>query len=479
MPNSYKFTSHEIVLNEGGSYRQESFEGRSHYICPVTMMTPGVYKANLGAVLYSEEELSKPVPAWNGRPITAYHPRDENGDLTPANVAETLEVYKIGTVFNAKYEDKLKAEAWIDVERTRQVDDRIIVAIEANQPVNVSIGVHVEEEMISGTYNEREYEKVARDMQPDHLAILFDKRGACSLADGAGLLVAESFEEKLSEELRVATIGLVNNQLSHDDIRAQIRAHFDAIADTDLADGYIWMEDVSSDAVVVSMNDTFYRFGHTTTDDVVSVDGSSMKVVRRKTDYVVNDESCPLEEELVMDKQEMVAAIVASSAVFNEEDSERLLALEEASLTDLHTKLVGNNEEPKSVETPAPVEELEEPKVSTVPTFNEFVSNAPSEVRMVINEGIDAMNRERADLTQKILVKGGDAYTADDLVSESLASLRKLAKFVGNVASTQKDALTDDVVQPIYFGAVGFTPAFNEEEDGLPNDVLNILSTVG
>jgi hypothetical protein len=39
-----------------------------------------------------------------------------------------------------------------------------------------------------GTLNGMEYGRIARNLMPDHLAILPDKIGACSIADGAGLL---------------------------------------------------------------------------------------------------------------------------------------------------------------------------------------------------------------------------------------------------------------------------------------------------
>ncbi|MFK5283364.1 hypothetical protein ACI3PL_27700, partial [Lacticaseibacillus paracasei] len=50
-------------------------------------------------------------------------------------------------------------------------------------------GLFVKPVVESGTHKGKEYVAKATDYKPDHLAIILNGEGACSLKDGAGLLV--------------------------------------------------------------------------------------------------------------------------------------------------------------------------------------------------------------------------------------------------------------------------------------------------
>lgn len=162
-------------------------EGREHYVCPVVMAVEGVLNGSNGALFYPADELRKSVSQWNGRPVVIFHP-----DMYVSSLAGNPAIFnkqKVGTLFNAKFEkNALKAEAWLDPERLKTVDKRVLEAIQNKQMVEVSTGVIVELEEKSGTFNARSYIAIARNYKPDHLALLPDKIGASSIADGAGLM---------------------------------------------------------------------------------------------------------------------------------------------------------------------------------------------------------------------------------------------------------------------------------------------------
>jgi hypothetical protein len=161
-------------------------EGRKHFVVPVVMAVEGVLAGSRGAMFYPADELRKSVPLWNGRPVVVYHP-DMRFNCTAGNPS-VFNAQRVGTIFNTRFEGgKLKAEAWLDYERLETVDSRVLDAIRRSQPMEVSTGLFTEEDGVAGNFSGRAYTAIARRHQPDHLAILPDLKGACSIADGAGL----------------------------------------------------------------------------------------------------------------------------------------------------------------------------------------------------------------------------------------------------------------------------------------------------
>ena len=61
-----------------------------------------------------------------------------------------------------------------------------------NEIIEVSTGLFVDQKPRPGTFNGKSYDAVATNHRPDHLAILPDEEGACSVRDGAGLLQIHS-----------------------------------------------------------------------------------------------------------------------------------------------------------------------------------------------------------------------------------------------------------------------------------------------
>jgi hypothetical protein len=174
----------------------KELEGRDHFVVPMVMITEGVHNGSKGPIYYPPDQLRRSAPAWNGKPIVVYHP-----DMYANGFAGHPQVFnrqKVGTVFNAQFDGKrLKAEAWIDVQKVKRVDPRVYESIRQNKMVEVSTGLTFPNNNNAGTFNGEEFTMIAMDMQPDHLAILPDRIGACSIAKGAGLLRNQYDEEVL------------------------------------------------------------------------------------------------------------------------------------------------------------------------------------------------------------------------------------------------------------------------------------------
>lgn len=182
-----------LTSNLTGKVRRAELHGRAYLVAPLSMIVPGVLHGSKGPLYYPPEEIARNVDAWNGMPIVVYHP-ERNGQPVSARSPEILETQAIGTVFKATYNGKLSAEGWFDEERTRSVDDRILESLLSGKPLELSTGLYTDNDVAAenAKHNGKAYSFVARNYRPDHLAVFADRKGACSIADGCGVMVNEA-----------------------------------------------------------------------------------------------------------------------------------------------------------------------------------------------------------------------------------------------------------------------------------------------
>jgi hypothetical protein len=182
-----KYESFTVNLLPKGC-RYDILEDRKHLVAPMVILTEGVHHGSCGPLYYPKEELAKTPAAWNHKPIVVYHPT-MNGLAISACDPVVLNSRKVGVMLNTRYQDgKLKSEAWIDISRVDKVDERIMEFIRNGEIMELSTGVFIDIEEKEGEWNGEKYIGIARNFRPDHLALLPDQIGACSVADGAGLL---------------------------------------------------------------------------------------------------------------------------------------------------------------------------------------------------------------------------------------------------------------------------------------------------
>ena len=163
--------------------RSEVFENRDYLVVPVVMIVEGV----LNGAYLPAEELEKSAPAWNGRPVPVLHPKDAD-QYVSANSPDVIERCVIGQVFSTHVEDgKLKAELWIDIAKAEALGfGDYLNCLRSGEVTEVSTGYFADEDTTSGTFNEKEYSVIHRNLRPDHLALLPNETGACSVEDGCG-----------------------------------------------------------------------------------------------------------------------------------------------------------------------------------------------------------------------------------------------------------------------------------------------------
>lgn len=188
----------QLYAAEEALLKEVVWEGKTYLTTPVIAIVSGVLNGEFIPV----SEIANGFGSWNGRPVTLDHPNYE-GLYVTANDPAMWERFVIGQLFRVSFEeDRLKGEVFIDPEKAAQTEDGklLLQRVKAGEKVEVSTAYFRNLDPEPGFYNEIAYEGIARDLKPDHLAILLHSRGACSWADGCGLPRLNQQEEAMPYE---------------------------------------------------------------------------------------------------------------------------------------------------------------------------------------------------------------------------------------------------------------------------------------
>lgn len=203
-----------LICNLSGKTRKEILNESEYLVAPLTMIVPGVLNGSQGPLYYPLEELQKQPADWNHIPIVLYHPV-RNGSPISAKDPEVLNTSQLGVLLNAKTDEKLVAEGWFHVENTKRIAPVVWKNLEQGKPVELSTGLSLDVEPVSGEFNGTAYKAIARNYRPDHLAILPDQTGACSIRDGCGVLVNEEHDSSIHKEISMAKKELVDRVIAN------------------------------------------------------------------------------------------------------------------------------------------------------------------------------------------------------------------------------------------------------------------------
>jgi hypothetical protein len=202
-----------LTVNLTGKARRVfGVDGRAYLVAPVVLLVPGVLNGSQGPLYYPPEECSKSPERWNGIPLTKDHPL-VNGSPVSALEEGVLDKVGLGFLTNVGFfRSKLRGEAWFDEEAVKAKSPRVHEALIKGEKIEVSTGLYTTNDpSTTGVYNGKSYTATARDYRPDHLAVLVDKVGACSVVDGCGVLVthSEGTPDTLQADFDAALFGTV------------------------------------------------------------------------------------------------------------------------------------------------------------------------------------------------------------------------------------------------------------------------------
>ena len=438
-----RFTEVTLIFTANKSLtRYDTLEGKEHLVVPCVMITEGVHNGSMGPLYYPAKEIAKSAPAWNSKPVVVNHPTI-NGLPISACAPDVFNTRKIGVLMNTRWEDgKLKTECWIDVEKSNKVDDRVLQAVENGEMMEVSTGLFMDDEKVEGEWNGEKYETIVRNYRPDHLAILPDHKGACSIEDGAGLLRnkadLQGAEKKLADHL-----ALRFNELSHNEIWRMLNDKIQTSAGNDA-----WAIDVFDKFFTYDLGEKVYYQEYEIEDDEVKLIGLRKEakkiiqyvladgVVVGNKDEVVGNGFCSNKKEIVMkNKKKVVDALIANEkAPWTEDEREILMNMSdekvEAWVTNAEEK-----EEPIVPPVEPKTEKLEAPKAKDVPaptenkevTDESYIANAPKGVQEMYHYGMATLQKEKAELIQKITANERNPFMKEQLESKEVGELKQLA----------------------------------------------------
>ncbi len=186
----------QLVLRNvvGAEVRTLEHDGREHVVVPLVALIGDevLWACNAEFPEFvPAAEVEACVEGWRGEPVVGDHPI-LSGERVSANLPEVLETQVFGFCVDPVFRDgRLCLEAWLDRERAETVGDDAVDVIrraEANEPIEVSVGVFVTTEAREGVSpGGVHYFGVWRGILPDHLAMLPEGMlGACSNEMGCG-----------------------------------------------------------------------------------------------------------------------------------------------------------------------------------------------------------------------------------------------------------------------------------------------------
>jgi hypothetical protein len=350
-----------------GQVKEITHAGRRYLISPVVALREGI----LNDTYVSEAEFGKFASSWQGRPVPISHPKGEGGYMS-ANTPDIWANDVLGHLWNVAVDGgALKGEIWIDLAKAQLMGERattIVNRLRQGDPMEVSTGYFCEMEATPGTWNGNRYGGIARNIRPDHLAILPDELGACSWADGCGTPRVNSAcgckeeQELMSEETPA-------------DVSANERNLFDKFLS--------WL-------------------------------GGQKPIQEPISNH---------EEGTSMTKDQLIAGLVANAKC--KFSQEKLATWDEADLTALQYSIAANEDEaPPATETPAPATPAT-PLVTPVAQDGELMTRIAALEDVI--KGLTAnVNEERAGLVAGIVANCRGAFQAADLARFDTNKLRDI-----------------------------------------------------
>jgi len=478
-----------VTINLKPKIRMDSMEGRDFMVCPMVMLTAGVHAGSQGPLLYTNEEIEKCPEVWDHKPIVVYHPMI-NGRGVSACDPDILTNRKIGVIMRSHTTiekvqmttnsggseeilvAKLHAEAWLERDRIELVDNRINESLDKGEMVELSTGLFLDQTLEEGSWHGKDYIGTVQNFRPDHLAILPDQTGACSIADGAGLL---------------------RNQTSHENTRSLIRS---ALEDRLGPNDFAFIEAVFDTFFIYELDNKLFRQFYTQTDTEVTLVGDPDEVVRVTEFRTLTGEFVGNKKEhFSMDKKKFIDGLIANGS-WTEEDRKFLEGMSEDQLTKVGKPVV--NEEDKA-KAKATVEAAKKTKLEAEAgtkdavtnaeterqltvlkggkaapkevSVEDYIAQAPLPMRDMLANGMRAHEDQKVGLVKVILANERNVFTEEQLGKMDLVQLKQIAVLAQPAQNAQQSE--DGTLNMVGLADMFSTPEGEEAEAPMEIPIMN------
>lgn len=167
-----------------GTHEEVTKGDKTYLVVRGVPIVEGVLKNNFVPL----DEFGAFAHDWNGVPLVLRHPTENGGSAKHPDV----DVQVLGNFYKASVDQtgrRLVGEFWLDKLALASTDEgkELMQKILRNQQIEVSTGYHAHTINEQGSHKTKQYSGIHRNIHPDHIAILPDITGACSIADGCGM----------------------------------------------------------------------------------------------------------------------------------------------------------------------------------------------------------------------------------------------------------------------------------------------------
>ena len=498
------FSNVRFVLNRRSKVRYQKLDGIEHAIVPTTMMVEGVHAGNHGPLYYSANQLSKTLSGWDHKPSVVYHPKGENGGYISACTPEVIDSSKIGILLNTRFTAKKQqqTDVWIDIGKSERVDPRVMEAVRNESPMNVSTGMHFRVVGPAGVWNGEDYVAEVGDFTPDHLAILPDIPGACSIQDGAGLLVNEdlprlvasaNIKEGVSKHL-LAIRQLIINEMSNDQVYSAlirvVRAKIEQFGKS--WDG--WIQDVYAKYFVYSSNGLYFKQAYKTNSNGIELVGES-ELVERVYSYE-KIEGHPLVNSITMEtlmmtpeqKKNLVDSLVANGG-WNESRRIFLNSLKDEELADIvaNNKANVQQQKPPTTNTQQPAQnnqmflnvpeqqkQTEQPVVTNSNGMDSLVESELSKLspamREVFSNLLQQQQEQKMVLVNQIVNTPGNRFNPEFLKTKNTQELQGIVSLIEANKNASRSAAQQNYVGNSFGNIPILLPIAGTQQNGVVNN---------
>lgn len=271
----------------GAQKRYETLDGEKYLVVPYVSLKEGVWEGSAGPIYYPSQEVGRNPVAWNSKPLLIHHPVTSTGDTNISGCnPDVVERQGVGSLYNTGFDGRLRGEAWFKEAKLKRVNNKVFEDLDQGRMVEVSTGLYHDLEPTEGEFQGKKYKGIVRNIQPDHLAILPDQKGAFSVADGGGLL-----RNAAKQDTTIAG-------LSFDDIRSQISSLLREdrkVGTKAYCEDFCYVCEVYPKFAVFESNGKCCKIGYKVKGSIVSLDGEPEEV-HKVTSYVTAN-GAPLRNE--------------------------------------------------------------------------------------------------------------------------------------------------------------------------------------
>jgi hypothetical protein len=418
--------------------------GEKFWVVPGTIAKHGVMRGSRGSIYYPDPLFNSTCDRWNKQPVIINHTFNEKGNPVSCLSEDTLDEVCVGFTDNSYYQDgDLKVEFWLSEERLYTVNRDVADKIKARKKLEVSTGLlsKTKKAKDGAVFNGQSYDQVLVDYKTDHVAILTDEKGACSVEQGCGVFnSSKDDEEDVFKEWAEKKLKVTFNELSHSGVRDLLHTQLRKKYSQD--DDYVWIVEVYDDYIIYSEGSQLYRLNYTQSESDVTLSDGTPQKVNRVIEYVtVNKENdMPKENKNRNDDQQQVeldekkvplinSLIENENSYFKEDDKPVLNQMSECRLKELNEqfKQTANekhdmeNEEDDTKKNAKKKEENQTANSSAPLTPEEWYNAAPPEIQATWNHAARLEKEHKEGLVKKILEHAPE----DKQTEEMTANLMK------------------------------------------------------